>query len=90
MKFNAWSRERIRQGKKIISCRKKPHHNDEDVYCVLGPVPWGVIRTYLFEEEGADSPFELQEVIDHIFARRGFPVDDEELFYIHVLRSDEK
>lgn len=90
MKFNEWSQERIKAGKKIITCRKKPHLDDEDVYCILGPVPWGVIRIYLFEEEGADSPFELQEVIDHIFRRRGSPVDDEELFYIHVLKKVEK
>ena len=90
MKFNAWSKERIEQGKKIITCRKRPHDKDPDVYCILGPVPWGVIRTYLFEEEGADSSFEIQEVIDNIFKRRGSPVDDEELFYIHVLKKVEK
>ena len=87
MKFNAWSRERIEQGKKTITSRKSRHDNDPGVALILGPLPWGVIRDYLYKDEGAESPKELQEVIDKIFARRGYPVADDELFYVHVLKE---
>jgi len=85
MKFNAWSRERIQADRKIITSRKEPHYNDPDVYCILGHLPWGIIRDRLYIPEGADTPKELQEVIDKIFARRGYPVADDEEFYVHVL-----
>ena len=90
MKFNAWSRERIEQGKKIITSRKSRHDNDPDVALILSPLPWGVIRDYLYKDEGAESPKELQKVIDKIFARRGYPVADDELFYVHILKELEK
>ena len=85
MKFNDWSLERIAQGKKVITSRKSRHENDPDVALILGPLPWGIIRDYLYREEGAESPEELQGVIDKIFARRGYPVADNELFYVHVI-----
>ena len=85
MKFNNWSLERIEQGRKTITSRKTAHTNDPDVALILGPLPWGIIRDYLWDSEGADSPEELQEVIDKIFARRGYPVADNELFYVHVI-----
>jgi len=86
MKFNQWSRERIECGEKFITSRKEPHYNDPDVLFILGKLPWGIIRDRLYIAEGAESPEELQEVIDKIFARRGYPVADDEEFYIHVLR----
>ena len=86
MKFNQWSRERIERGEKFITSRKEPHYNDPDVAFILGKLPWHIIRDRLYIPEGAESPEELQEVIDKIFARRGYPVADNEEFYVHVLR----
>ena len=88
MKFNAWSRERIERGTKTITSRKEKHLNDPDVAFILGKLPWHIIRDYLYVAEGADSPKELQEVIDKIFARRGYPVADDEEFWVHVLRKE--
>ena len=90
MKFNERSRVRIESGRKVISSRKKPHWNDPDVAFILGKLPWGIIRDRLYLPEGADSPKELQEVIDKIFARRGYPVADDEEFYVHVLKEVKK
>jgi len=87
MKFNEWSRIRIESGRKVITSRKKPHLNDPDVAFILGKLPWGIIRDRLYISEGANSPRELQEVIDKIFARRGCPVADDEEFYVHVLKK---
>jgi len=87
MKFNAWSREKIQQGTKRLTSRKTKHLEDPTVDYVIGPVPWKFIKEYLYRDEGADSPEELQEVIDKIFVRRGYPVSDNELFYVHILKE---
>jgi len=88
MKFNDWSKARLERGEKFITSRKKAHYNDPDVAFILGKLPWGIIRDRLYIPEGAESPEELQEVIDKIFARRGYPVADDEEFYVHVLNYD--
>ena len=86
MKFNAWSKERIRQGRKKLTSRKKAYWEDKDVESVL-PVtlPWWFIREYLWRDEGADSPEELQKVINQIFRRR---VEDDEAFCVHILKKE--
>ena len=88
MKFNAWSKARIQARRKVITSRKEPHYNDPDVAFILGKLPWEIIRDRLYIPEGADTPKELQEVINKIFARRGYPVTDDEEFYVHVLNID--
>ena len=90
MKFNQWSRERIERGEKFITSRKEPHYNDPDVAFILGKLPWHIIRDRLYIPEGAESPEELQEVIDKIFARRGYPVADNEEFYVHILKGKDE
>jgi len=90
MKFNEWSKIRILAGIKTITSRKTPHWNDPDVAFILGKLPWKIIRDRLYIPEGAESPKELQEVIDKIFARRGYPVADDEEFYVHVLKEANK
>ena len=87
MKFNDWSRMKLRLGVKRLTSRKKSHEADRDVAYVVGPLPWKFIREFLCREEGADSPEELQEVIDTIFTRRGYPVADNEEFYVHILKD---
>lgn len=78
--FNAWSKERIDAGKKFCTSRHKKYPDDPRVYFITPKMPWGVIRTYLYEAEGATSPEELQSVIEDIYHRE---VKDDELFFVH-------
>lgn len=77
--FNSWSKERIAQGRKLCTSRKRKY-SDSRVTFITPLLPWWFIRTYLWNPEGADSPEELQKVIDEIFKRR---VEDSEEFYVH-------
>ena len=72
MKFNKWSRKRIREGKKTLTSRKKEgeYGVDRDISQIIGPLPWWFINRYLYRDEGADSPEELQRVINQIFRRQ--------------------
>lgn len=83
MKFNAWSKKRINNGTKSITSRRVQHLNDPDVYAIMPPLPWWFIRRFLYRDEGAESPEELQSVINAIFGRT---VEVHELFYVHVLK----
>ena len=82
MKFNKWSQSRILAGKKTLTSRTKKHENDPDVLHIFGPLPLWFIKTYLYRDEGAESPEELQRVINQIFRR---VVKDDRLFYVHVI-----
>jgi len=78
--FNAWSRERIQQGRKFCTSRHKKYLDDKRVHHISPQMPWGIIRDYLYGLEGADSPEELQQVIESIMHRH---VPDDELFHVH-------
>lgn len=78
--FNAWSEERILQGRKFCTSRHKKYVYDARVLAITRLMPWGVIKTYLFDLEGADSPAELQQVVEEIYHRQ---VKDDEVFYVH-------
>lgn len=80
LSFNRWSRERIRQGKKICTSRTKKYVDDPRVDYITPPLPLWFIKTYLFEPEGANSPEELQRVINQIFRKE---VDEDREFYVH-------
>ena len=82
MKFNQWSTSRILAGKKTLTSRTEKHENDPDVLYIVGPLPWGFIKKYLYRDEGAESPEQLQRVINQIFRR---VVTDDRLFYVHVI-----
>ncbi len=84
MKFNKWSIERIKQGRKTLTSRTKPHLEDPDVAYITNPLPLWFIKRFLYRDEGADSPEELQRVINQIFRRK---VDENRLFYVHVLKK---
>ena len=77
--FNSWSKARIKQGKKICTSRKKKC-DDPRVYYITPKLPLWFIKKYLFQPEGADSPEELQRVINGIFRRT---VEEHEEFYVH-------
>jgi hypothetical protein len=79
--FNVWSRERILRGVKFSTSRHKKYLGDGRVFWVSPKMPWGVIKKYFFGLEGADSPQELQGVIEDIYKR---PILDDELFYLHI------
>ena len=85
MKFNAWSRKKLELGVKRLTSRTSSQEADRDVEYVVGPLPWKFIRDFLCREEGADSPEELQRVINQIFRQI---VPDDRLFYVHVLKED--
>ena len=78
--FNSWSKKRILDGRKCCTSRHKKYSKDTLVKIVSPPETWGYIRNNLYVEEGADSPEELQQVIEDIMRR---PVPDDELFYVH-------
>ena len=83
MKFNKWSLDRIVKGTKLITSRKHTYKDDPHIKRLLDvPLSWWFIRDYLYTIEGADSPEELQRVINGIFRR---VVEDDEMFYVHVI-----
>jgi len=68
---------------KTLTSRKQKHDNDPHIKRVLDtPLPWWFIRNHLYIQEGADSPEELQRVINGIFRRK---IEDDELFYVHII-----
>ena len=83
MKFSKWSQERIRQGRKHLTSRTKPI-DDPDVKYITPPLPLWFIKRFLYRDEGADSPEELQRKFNQIFRRK---VDDDREFYVHVLKD---
>jgi hypothetical protein len=78
--FNDWSKERIRQGRKFCTSRHKKYLHDERVLCIIPKVPWHIVRTFFWQAEGANSPEELQQVIEDIYKRK---VEDDEIFHVH-------
>ncbi len=88
MKVNQWSKTKLELGVKRITSRREAHTDDPDVDYIVGPLPWKFICEYLYREEGADSPEELQEVIDKIFRRTGKTVEDMRPFYVHVFTKE--
>lgn len=78
--FNEWSKERIKKGAKECTSRHKRYTKDTRVTWISPKLPFWFIRTYLWKAEGADSPEELQEVVDKIYGRL---VQDTEEFYVH-------
>ena len=79
--FNEWSRERIKQGRKCMTSRHKRYDKDPRVIMILPKMAWGEIRDKFWQLEGADSPMELQRVIENIY-HRAVLLDEE--FYPHI------
>jgi len=76
--FNEWSRKRIKEGRKFCTSRKRIW-NDPRVFRIEKKL-WKFIKKENWREEGADSPDELQRVVNRIFRRE---VKDDESFYVH-------
>jgi hypothetical protein len=67
---------------KRLTSRREPHLDDDDVVYVVGPLPWKFIRDFLWRDEGAVCPKELQSVINQLSRR---VVEDDEQFFVHVI-----
>jgi len=78
--FNAWSKQRIAEGRKFCTSRHKKYLHDDRVLCIIPKVQWHIIKTFFWQAEGADSPTELQQVIEDIYKRK---VPDDEYFHVH-------
>jgi len=76
--FNKWSRERIELGRKICTSRTRLW-NDNRVYLIL-KLPLGVVKNFLYKEEGADTPNEFEGVWRGIFRGKFNP---DRLVYVH-------
>jgi len=76
--FNKWSRERIEQGRKFCTSRSRKW-NDPRVIGVI-KLPLSVIKEWLWEAEGANSPEEFQKVSNQIFR---YNVEGDKWFYVH-------
>lgn len=78
--FNAWSIQRIQEGRKMCTSRHKKYSKDPRLFYITPKLQWWFIKKFLWKEEGASSPGELQEVIEDILKRK---VPDGELFHVH-------
>ena len=86
MKFNEWSKERIRKGTKRLTSRREMHLADSDIDWVTPfPLPLWFICEFLYRDEGADSPEDLKKQIDKIFRKK---VDINREFYVHVIKKN--
>lgn len=79
LRFNSWSKKRIREGNKFATSRKHLYDDKRVLFAI--PLPWKIIKTYFWIIEGAKNPEELQKVINQIHRRK---VEDDEIFYFHV------
>lgn len=78
--FNDWSQSRIKAGLKHCTSRHKKYRKDKRVTFITPKLPFWLIKAYLWQPEGANSPDELQQVIDDIYGRK---VKGNEEFYVH-------
>jgi hypothetical protein len=78
--FNDWSKDKIQFNNKVCTSRHKKYTKDSRVTWISPKLPFWFIKTYLYKEEGAYSPAELQSVIEAIYKRK---VEDSEEFYVH-------
>ena len=76
--FNKWSKERIEQGRKICTSRTRKWKDDR-VYLII-QLPLGIVKEWLYREEGANSPEEFEKVWRSIF-RGNF--NSERIVFVH-------
>lgn len=79
--FNEWSKKAIKKGHKFMTSRHKKYLKDTRVKTILPKTEWGFIRDNYWWLEGAESPEELQQIIESIYKRK---VEDNEMFFPHI------
>jgi hypothetical protein len=82
LRFNKWSNSRRILGIKTLTSRKKRYEDDPRVIWISPKLPFWFIKNFLWKDEGAVCPEELQKVVNQIFRRK---VDEHEEFYVHVI-----
>jgi hypothetical protein len=78
--FSKWSEERIKTHKKSCTSRHKKYSHDNRVLWISPKLPFWFIKKYLWKDEGANSPEELQEIVNEIYGRI---VEPNEMFFVH-------
>ena len=63
--FNKWSKERIKQGRKLCTSRTRTW--DDPRVKMVWYAPLGFVRDYLWQPEGADNPEEFERIWRSIF-----------------------
>lgn len=76
--FNKWSRKRIQQGVKICTSRTRAWRDPR--VCLVICLPLWIVKDYLYEEEGANSPEEFEKVWRGIFRGK---FEKNRLVYVH-------
>jgi len=75
--FAKWSQERIAQNRKFATSRSKRYSDDPRVMWIT-VMPLEIVRDYLWQVEGADSPEEFEKVWRSI--HRGHYNGEDEVF----------
>lgn len=76
--FNAWSKERIKQGRKFCTSRTRVY-GDKRVKYVFG-MKLKDVRDFLWQTEGADSPEEFEKVWRSLFRGK---FDPDRMVWVH-------
>lgn len=87
MKFNKKSKERLELGVKRLTSRSTSHASDPNVDYVVGPLPFKFIRDFLWKDEGALCPKEMQRWMNQVQRRK---VPDGKMLFVHVLKEVSK
>jgi len=94
--FNEWSKEQLRAGKKICTCRRKPYGKLGDTFEVEGilyiltdvvQARLSEVAEYWYDFEGCNSPEEFKQVWKLIHRKIGFIPDM--VVYLHCFEKKE-
>lgn len=93
--FNAWSKARLREGRKTSTARTKVYGKTNDTFTVEGRhyiiKSFGLCATEViiekhWDKEGAKSPEELRQVLRGIFRGKEIP----HFLYLHVFEEKKR
>jgi len=92
--FNAWSKKRLREGKKCSTARTKIYGKVGDTFEVEGKrfeivaiqeMPVDYLLKYHYNDEGAESPEELKRILNSIFRFSKIP----DTLFLHLFEEGE-
>ena len=93
--FNAWSKKRLREGKKTCTSRTREYGDIGDTFIVEGKeykiimcvdFPTSLIIKAFWKAEGADSQAELRRVLKSIFRGKKLP----DVLWLHEFKEVSK